>query len=49
MKCCFCEKEVESILKQTSSGFLKTIGLWTPPSDAPPEMAMMGQPPPKAR
>ena len=40
-------KEVESILKQTSSGFLKTIGLWTPPTEAPPEMAMMGQPPPK--
>ncbi|MDP2104470.1 MAG: Gldg family protein, partial [Desulfobulbaceae bacterium] len=40
-------KEVESILKQTSSGFLKTIGLWTPSADAPPEMAMMGQPPPQ--
>lgn len=40
-------KEVESILKRTSSGFLKTIGLWTPPSDTPPEMAMMGQQAPK--
>ncbi len=40
-------KEVESIVKRTSSGFLKTIGLWTPPADGPPEMAMMGQQPPK--
>jgi len=40
-------KEVESILKRTSSGFLKTIGLWTPPAEGPPEMAMMGQQPPK--
>jgi ABC-2 type transport system permease protein len=40
-------KEVESILKRTSSGFLKTIGLWTPPTEGPPEMAMMGQQPPK--
>jgi len=40
-------KEVESLLKQKSSGFLKTVGLWTPPSDAPPEMAMMGQQPPR--
>lgn len=40
-------KEVESLLKQTSSGFLKTIGLWTPSADVPPEMAMMGQPPPQ--
>lgn len=38
-------KEVESLLKQTGSGFLKTIGLWTPPSDTPPQMAMMGQQP----
>lgn len=41
------KKEVESLLKQTSSGFLKTIGLWTPPTETPPEMAMMGQPPPQ--
>jgi len=40
-------KEVESLLKRTGSGFLKTVGLWTPPSDTPPEMAMMGQQPPK--
>jgi len=42
------KKEVESILKRSASGFLKTIGLWTPAPDVPPEMAMMGQqPPPK--
>lgn len=41
------KKEVESLLKQTSSGFLKTIGLWTPSPDVQPEMAMMGQPPPQ--
>jgi ABC-2 type transport system permease protein len=40
-------KEVEALLKQSGSGFLKTIGLWTPPSETPPQMAMMGQPPPK--
>ncbi len=40
-------KEVEALLKQTGSGFLKTIGLWTPPTETPPQMAMMGQPPPK--
>jgi ABC-2 type transport system permease protein len=40
------KKEVEALLKQTSSGFLKTVGLWTPPA-ASPEMAMMGQPPAK--
>jgi len=38
-------KEVEAVLKRSSSGFLKTIGIWTPPSDLPPQMAMMGQQP----
>lgn len=38
-------KEIEAVLKKTSSGFLKTIGLWTPePGD--PQMAMMQQAPP---
>ncbi len=38
-------KEIEAVLKKTSSGFLKTIGLWTPaPSN--PQMAMMQQAPP---
>lgn len=32
---------IESVLKRTSSGFLKTIGLWTPPST--PTQDMFGQ------
>ncbi len=40
-------KEVEAILKRSSSGFLKTVGLWTPSPEAPAQMAMMGQPPPQ--
>lgn len=33
-------KEIEAVLKRTSSGFLKTVGIWTPPSALPPMMAM---------
>lgn len=40
-------KEVEAVLKRTSSGFLKSIGLWTPPSEVPPQMAMLQQAPPE--
>ncbi len=39
------KKEVAAVLKRSSAGFLKTIGLWTPPAAAPQMMAMMGQPP----
>jgi ABC-2 type transport system permease protein len=41
-------KEVEAVLKRTSSGFVKTIGLWVPTQDVPPQLAMMGQTPPEA-
>ncbi len=37
--------EIEAVLKKTSSGFLKTIGLWTPEA-GDPQMAMMQQAPP---
>lgn len=33
-------KEIEAVLKRTSSGFLKTVGVWSPPSNQPPMMAM---------
>nr|MBF0220853.1 Gldg family protein [Desulfobulbaceae bacterium] len=39
-------KEVEAVLKRTSSGFIKTIGLWVPTPEVPPEMAMYQQAPP---
>jgi len=39
-------QEVEAVLKRTSSGFVKTIGLWVPTPDVPPQLAMMGQTPP---
>ena len=38
-------KEIEATLKRTSSGFLKTIGLWTPQMEMAPQMAMMQQAP----
>jgi len=38
--------EIEATLKRSSSGFLKTVGIWTPPSDIPPQMAMMQRTPP---
>ncbi|MCK5405627.1 MAG: Gldg family protein, partial [Desulfobulbaceae bacterium] len=38
-------KEIEATLKRTSSGFLKTIGLWTPQMEPAPQMAMMQQTP----
>lgn len=38
-------KEVEATLKRTSSGFLKTVGLWTPKPDMPPSMPPMYQQP----
>jgi ABC-2 type transport system permease protein len=34
-------KAIETVLKRTSSGFLKTVGLWTPPST--PTQDMFGQ------
>lgn len=39
------KKEVAAVLKRNSAGFLKTIGLWTPPLQMPHQMAMMGQQP----
>ncbi len=38
--------EVEAVLKRNSSGFLKTVGIWKPTPEMPPQMAMMRQPPP---
>ena len=38
-------KEIEAVLKRTSSGFLKTIGIWTPTPEVPPQMAMLQQAP----
>lgn len=40
--------EIEATLKQSSSGFLKTIGLWVPQPEVPPQMAMMQQAPPES-
>ena len=38
------KKEVAAVLKRSSAGFLKTIGLWTPPiAPVSRQMAMMGQ------
>ncbi len=39
------EKEVAAVLKRSSAGFLKTIGIWTSPPPRQPQMAMMGQQP----
>ena len=38
-------REVEAALKRTSSGFLKTVGLWVPDTGMPPQMAMMQRAP----
>jgi ABC-2 type transport system permease protein len=37
-------QEIEAVLKRNSSGFLKTIGYWTPQEETPPQMAMYQQP-----
>ncbi len=39
------KNEVAAVLKRNSAGFLKTIGLWTPPAAIPRQMAMMQQQP----
>ncbi len=39
------EKEVEAALKRMSSGFLKTVGVWSPTKDVPPQLMMMGRRP----
>ncbi|HDL98282.1 MAG TPA: ABC transporter permease, partial [Desulfobacteraceae bacterium] len=38
------KKEIAAVLKRSSAGFLKTIGIWTPPQRQP-RMAMMGRQP----
>ncbi|MEJ2689281.1 MAG: Gldg family protein [Deltaproteobacteria bacterium] len=38
-------KEVEAVLKRNSSGFLKTVGFWTPQKQIPPQLAMYQQQP----
>lgn len=40
-------QEIEGALKRHGSGFTKTIGIWTPQPDVPPQMAMMQQSPPQ--
>lgn len=39
-------QEIEATLKRTGSGFLKTIGIWTP-RPTPPQIPMMQQMPPR--
>ncbi len=39
------QEEIEAALKRMSSGFLKTVGVWTPGEDVPPQLAMMGRQP----
>ncbi|NOX24768.1 MAG: ABC transporter permease subunit [Deltaproteobacteria bacterium] len=39
------KKEVAAVLKRSSAGFLKTIGLWVPSAKVSRQMAMMGQQP----
>ena len=39
------EQEIEAALKRMSSGFLKTVGIWTPKEDIPPQLMMMGRRP----
>lgn len=41
------KNQVEATLKRMSSGFLKTVAVWTPSPAVPPQMAMMGQQPPE--
>ncbi len=38
--------EIEAALKRNSAGFLKTVGIWKPTPEMPPQMAMMRQGPP---
>ncbi|MEW6429388.1 MAG: Gldg family protein [Thermodesulfobacteriota bacterium] len=40
-------KDIEGVLKRSSSGFLKTVGFWTPPEEAPPQMNPFQQQPPR--
>jgi ABC-2 type transport system permease protein len=40
-------KEIEAVLKRNSSGFLKTIGMWTPNAPVDPQVAMMQQQAPR--
>ncbi len=37
-------REVEAALKRTSSGFLQTVGIWTPPTDSPTYQMYQPQP-----
>jgi len=39
------EQEIKAALKRMSSGFLKTVGVWTPKQAMPPRLVMMGQQP----
>ena len=39
------KKEIAAVLKRSSAGFLKTIGIWTPQPQRQPQMAMMGRQP----
>ncbi|HUS68318.1 MAG TPA: Gldg family protein [Kofleriaceae bacterium] len=36
-------------LKRAAPGFVKTVGLWTPPAEQPQQQQMPGQPPPRGQ
>lgn len=38
-------QEIEGVIKRSGSGFLKTIGIWTPPAGVSPHTGMMQQAP----